>query len=282
MKLGIDSYCYHEYFGEVMPGLEPPKKRSLEDFLETAGKLNVDGVSLETCFIPSFNESYLKEIKEIIDQYKMEVVVAWGHPFGFDGGRNKDALKELNEQYNTCKILGADVMRIVGSHEGLRFEPHMPQIKELSAILKDAVKVAEENNVKLAIENHIDYTTEEMLILMENVDSDYLGINYDTGNVLRMGDHPVESAKILSKYIIATHLKDISPVYGADPKTWNFFASMPLGDGIINIPEVIKTLEEVKYPGFYAVEIDYLHPKYNRELDKALVKSVNYLRNLKN
>ncbi len=281
MKLGIDSYCYHEYFGEVMPGLEPPKKRSLEDFLETAGKLKVNGVSLETCFIESFEESYLKKIKEIIDKYKMEIVVAWGHPIGFDGGRNKNALKELNKQYNTCKILGADIMRIVGSHEGLRFEPHMPQIKELSIVLKEAVKVAEENNVKLAIENHIDYTTEEMLLLMENVDSDYLGINYDTGNVLRMGDHPVESAKILSKYIIATHLKDISPVYGADPKTWNFFASMPLGDGIINIPEVIKALEEAKYPGFYAIEIDYLHPKYNRELDKALAKSVNYLRSLK-
>jgi len=96
-----------------------------------------------------------------------------------------------------------------------------------------------------------------------------------------MGDHPVESAKVLSKHIIATHLKDISPVYGADPKTWNFFASMPVGDGIINIPEVIKVLEEARYPGFYAVEIDYLHPKYNRELDEALIKSVDYLRSLK-
>jgi sugar phosphate isomerase/epimerase len=281
MKIGIDSYCYHPYFGEIMPGETLPPQRSLEDFLNTSIKLKVNGVSLETIFMPSFEESYLNKIRDIIKKNNFDVVVAWGHPIGFDGGANRNALKDMYKQFKTCKILGTDVMRIVGSHEGWRFKPHLPQIKALSKILKEASKNAEENGIKMAMENHLDFTTDEMQMIMENVDSKYLGINYDTGNVLRIGDDPVESAKQLSKYIYAVHLKDIEPVFGANPKTWNFFASMPVGSGIIDIASVIKVLEKARYKGFYAIEIDYLHPKYNKDIDGALVKSVEYLRGLK-
>jgi hypothetical protein len=35
MKIAIDSYCYHRYFGEVYPGLQQPPDRALTvwDFL---------------------------------------------------------------------------------------------------------------------------------------------------------------------------------------------------------------------------------------------------------
>jgi hypothetical protein len=38
MKLAIDSYCYHRYFGEVYPGLEtdPGHRITIDDFLERA------------------------------------------------------------------------------------------------------------------------------------------------------------------------------------------------------------------------------------------------------
>lgn len=37
MKIGIDSYCYHRFFGEVYPEQQPPPRRmSLEDFLRRA------------------------------------------------------------------------------------------------------------------------------------------------------------------------------------------------------------------------------------------------------
>src|SRR5713226_6121538 len=52
MKLAIDSYCYHRYFGEVYPGLQHTPKRTMTvwDFLRRAKQLGVAGVSLESCF----------------------------------------------------------------------------------------------------------------------------------------------------------------------------------------------------------------------------------------
>jgi hypothetical protein len=64
MKVGIDSYCYHRFFGEVYPDQKKPAKNmTMEDFLKRAHALKVDGVSLESCFFPSTDAGWFKELK---------------------------------------------------------------------------------------------------------------------------------------------------------------------------------------------------------------------------
>ncbi len=282
MDIGIDSYSYHKFFGEVFSTEEPPqKKMTLEDFLKKAAQLKVDGVSLETCFFSSFKKDYLKGIREIIDKNRFKVVVAWGHPDGFEGGRNKIAFKEMIDQFQTCRIFGTDVLRIVGSSLSFRHEPHMPQIKRLTKIFKEAVKIAQDHGVRLAMENHFDFTIEEIMTLISNVDSPYFGVTFDTGNCLRNGDDPVKSAALLAKHVYATHIKDLKVLYGADPNDWMFFSCTPIGDGIIDIPKIIQELSHGGYKGIYAVEIDNLHPDYHGEVDQAVSKSIDYLKGLK-
>ena len=54
MKIGIDSYCYHRFFGEVYGDQEKPAKDwTMQDFLKRAKELKVDGVSLEVLLLPS-------------------------------------------------------------------------------------------------------------------------------------------------------------------------------------------------------------------------------------
>lgn len=283
MKIGIDSYCYHRYFGEVYDGIEKPAKykMSLEDFLKRAIELGVDGVSLETCFIPSFEESYLKKIREIIDEGNLEAVVAWGHPDGLEGGKNKEALKDMEKHFRTCKILGVDILRMVGSSLAFRHEPHLPQIKKISKMLKDSVKMAEEKGIKLAIENHFDFETDEILMIVNNLDSEYFGVTFDSGNCFRYGEDPVVSAKKLSKYIFATHIKDVAPLREGNPKDWFYNACTPIGKGIVNIPGIVEVLEQENYQGLFAVEIDFLDPKFGDDTDKAVAESIEFLKKLK-
>jgi len=68
--------------------------------------------------------------------------------------------------------------------------------------------------IKLAMENHFDFTCDEMLEMFEELSSPYFGMTLDTGNALRYGDDPVEAVKKLSKYIHAIHLKDVLPLDG--------------------------------------------------------------------
>ena len=111
MKVGIDNYCYHRFFGEVYPEQTPPQKgMTLEGFLKRAKELKVDGVSLESIFIPRFDREYLSELKGMLDEYKLDRVFAWGHPDGLEGGKNKKMLDDIIKSIEYADAIGAKVL----------------------------------------------------------------------------------------------------------------------------------------------------------------------------
>lgn len=281
MKIGIDSYCYHRFFGEVYPDQKAPDKNlTMEDFLTRAKELEVDGVSLESCFFPSFDEGWLKELKAQIDSYGFDRVFAWGHPDGLERGQNWKAYDEMVACIPRAKAIGADVMRVVGSSLMYRHEPHEPQIKALIKMFKKAVKIAEDHGVKLAVENHIDFTAKEILQLIEGVDSKYFGLNFDTGNFLRLLDDPVEGMEYLAPYVLATHVKDLMPDKNASPKDWFFFAGVPVGKGLINNKKLAEYLKKANFQGFLAVEIDHPHTDWAEREDEAVALSIKELKRI--
>lgn len=282
MKVGIDSYCYHRFFGEVYPQQpKPSKKMTLEDFLKRARELDVDGVSLESCFIPRLDREYLSHIRGILDEYNLDRVFAWGHPDGLEGGKNEKMYDEMIKCIEYASEIGAKVMRVVGSSLMFRFEPHEPQIERLSRMFSNAVKVAQKYNIKLAVENHIDFNSDEMLRIIQNVNSPYLGINFDSGNFVRVLDDPVKAMGKLAKYVYATHIKDLRVQEGVAVDEWYFFSCTPVGDGgIVDNQKLAQILKDNNYEGFLAVEIDFLHPDYKYNEDKAVARSIKELKRI--
>ncbi|MCL5097051.1 MAG: sugar phosphate isomerase/epimerase [Candidatus Omnitrophica bacterium] len=281
MKIGIDSYCYHRFFGEVYPQQRPPPRAmSMEDFLKRAKALQVDGVSLESCFFPEFSSQYLGELKAVLDSCQFERVFAWGHPDGLEGGTNEAAYAEMIRSLKHAQAIGAKVMRVVGSSLAFRHQPHAPQIERLIRMFKKAIEAAEEVGIRLAVENHIDFTADEILGLLEGVNSPWLGLNFDTGNFLRLLDDPIKGMRKLAKYVYATHIKDLKPRKGVSADEWFFFSCTPVGDGLVDNQQLAELLHQVHYQGFLAVEIDFLHPDYQDNEDAAVEKSVIELRRI--
>ncbi len=281
MKVGIDSYCYHRFFGEVYPQQPSPQRRlSLEDFLSRARELDVDGVSLESCFFPRFDSSYLAGIKKLLDGFGFDRVYAWGHPDGLEGGLNERAYEDMVASIERARAIGADVMRVVGSSLMFRNQPHQPQLERLTRMFSDAVKVAEKSGVRLAVENHIDFNSDEMLSLITAVDSPFLGINFDTGNFVRLLDDPIKGMEKLAKHVYATHIKDLKPQKGVAADEWYFFSCTPVGDGIVDNLQLARLLARVGYRGFLAVEIDFLHPDYHGDEDGAVAQSIRELKKI--
>lgn len=282
MKVGIDHYSYHRFFGDVYPEQKPPpKEMTLEDFLRRAKELGVDGVSLESLFFPRFDQEYLSEIRGILDEYKLDRVFAWGHPDGLEGGKNKKMFDEMMQSIEYANAIGAEVMRVVGSSLMFRFEPHEPQISRLSKMFSKAVKEAKKYEIKLAMENHIDFNSDEILTILKDVNSPYLGINFDTGNFVRVLDDPVQAMEKLVKYVYATHIKDLKVQLGVPVNEWYFFSCTPVGDGgIVDNQRLAQILEDNGYEGFLAVEIDFLHPDYKNNEDKAVADSIKELKRI--
>jgi len=282
MKVGIDSYCYHRFFGEVYPQqVKAPKRMTLEDFIRRSSELGVDGVSLESCFIDRFDQSYLSEVKGLLDERKLDRVFAWGHPDGLEGGKNEKMFDDMMKSIEYAEAIGAQVMRVVGSSLVFRFESHEAQIERLSRMFSTAAKEVEKRGIKMAVENHIDFNSDEILQILKNVGSPNIGINFDTGNFVRVLDDPVLAMKKLVKYVFATHIKDLRIQKGVPVNEWYFFSCTPVGDGgIVDNQAIGQLLEDNGYKGFMAVEIDFLHPDFKADEDKAVARSIKELKRI--
>ena len=281
MKIGIDSYCYHRLFGEVYDMQETPEKyKTVDDLLELGKRLGVDGISLETCFLPSLDDGYLKELGAKLKEYGFDTVFAWGHPNGLERGLNPEAFEEMKRLIPKTTLLGTDVMRITGSAFDWRHENHRDHIERLVPMYKEATKIAEDCGVRLAAENHIDYTSDEMLEMIQAVDSPNFGINFDTGNFLRQLDDPIKGMEKLAPYVFSTHIKDLVMHPTARPDDWYFFCGVPVGMGLVDNLKLAQILKEHNYQGFLAVEIDAPAPQWLNMEDEAIAVSVFNLKKI--
>lgn len=281
MKIGIDSYCYHRLFGEVYDSQEKPARfKTVDEFLDLAKRLDVDGVSLETCFLPSLEDSYIKELGAKIKEDGFDTVFAWGHPNGLERGLNPEAFAEMKSLIPKTRLLGTDVMRVTGSAFDWRHENHRDHIERLVPMYKEAVKIAEDNGVKIAAENHIDFTADEMLEIIEKVDSPNFGINFDTGNFLRLLDDPIAGMEKLAPHVFSTHIKDLRMHPTARPTDWFFFSGVPVGFGLIDNDKLASLLSDAGYTGFLAVEIDSPMPEWMNMEDEAIAVSVHNLKKI--
>lgn len=280
MKLAIDSYTYHRYFGEVYPGLEkdPGSRMTVRDFLERASALGVAGVSVESCFIPDPSPTEVAELCASLKELNLECVWAWGHPGGLRSGEAPEQVADLKRHTEIAAAVGAEVMRICCGGRRTRPADWATHKAKLVPMLLDATAHAKTHGVVLAIENHIDFLADELVELIETVDSPWLGVCLDTANNLRMLEDPAVAIEKLAPYARATHVKDIV-AKGGNPRDFAFWPSVPVGKGLINIPRAFAELRKHNYVGLLALEIDYLHPDYESD-EMAIADSIGYMRGL--
>ncbi len=113
------------------------------------------------------------------------------------------------------------------------------------------------------------------------MDSDNFGVNFDTGNFLRLLDDPVEGMKKLAKYTLAVHLKDLQ-VNAQEAKItdWFFFSGVPVGQGLVDNQALVNKLDKADFKGFLAVEIDHPHLAWRGREMEAISQSVQGMKKI--
>jgi L-ribulose-5-phosphate 3-epimerase len=103
-----------------------------------------------------------------------------------------------------------------------------------------------EHDVRLAVENHPEKTSDEVLAKIGRGEG-RLGTTVDTG---WWGTHGYEAARAieeLAEHVLHVHLKDVRRV-GEPHQT------CPWGDGVVDIHECVRALQRIGYLGAYTVE----------------------------
>ncbi len=103
--------------------------------------------------------------------------------------------------------------------------------------LEAALPILDRYKIPLGIENHKDWTVDEMAALMKKYSSEYLGVCLDFGNNISLLDDPMEVVERLAPYTVSTHLKNM----GVEPYTEGFLLSeMVLDKGFLDLPRMIS------------------------------------------
>lgn len=277
---GVDSYCYHRQFGDPYAGLQHPAEDRLTIWqaLDEAAKTGAQGISLETCYMPLHESSFLPTLRDALQQKGFQQIVwAWGHPDGLASGSNPAALDDLIAALQQARTVGANVMRICAGSRRTRPATWQQHRAALLPMLQRAAAAGEQAGVVVAVENHIDLLADELAELIGAVDSPFLGVCFDTANQLRMLEDPMLAAAKLAPLARATHVKNVVAHRG-DPRGFAFWPSVRLQDGLVDIPAILHMLRDAGYAGLLAVEIDYLHPNDNGGEINAVRDSLHWLK----
>ena len=286
MKIGIDSYCFHRYFGEIYPGLQadPGTRWRMEgEFLDFALSQNVDEIALEACFFDALDDGLCAEVKARLDDAGVDRGLGWGHPEGLWGGTRPEELESLKRHIPQTLKLGSNRMRITAASMNYAKAPREELIGRVVPMLAEAARAAQDQGVVLALENHIDFTSQELLRIIEAVGSESLRVNFDTGNALRLFEDPVEAATRLAPYTISTHTKDIATRRkgGSPSENFTWWPACPAGEGVIDMPGVVKALQEGGFDGSLSLEVDLIGEQWASLPEEEIVtRSLEYLRSL--
>ncbi len=160
-----------------------------------------------------------------------------------DGGQVEGEM--LRRLIPAAASLGASTLRVVmsgvlgGDRRPLsgRWNAHLAGCRD---ILREALPLAEEHGVTIAVENHSDATSHDMRWLCEELDSAYIGITLDVGNVLAVCEEPFGYTERILPFLKHVHLKD----YTIHPTDEGYrIARCSLGSGVVDYPGLLSLID---------------------------------------
>ena len=191
MKLGIDSYTTRN------SGLDAV------GVIELAADLGLDGVLFELSPFESFCDDYLAKVRRTAEQkglyveFGMGSILPW-HPMAEKGRRllaeagGDPAASDVEiviAHLHVARKLGSPILRCVAGNLFIRDEGHdMAAMADRAvAILREACRAAHDLGMKIAMENHADFTVRELASIFARVGSPAFGYTVDCQPGLRFG-----------------------------------------------------------------------------------------------
>jgi sugar phosphate isomerase/epimerase len=105
--------------------------------------------------------------------------------------------------------------------------------------LELARPIVEKQQIRLAVENHKDLRTVELVELIQSMKSAQIGVCVDTGNNIALLEEPMETIETLAPLAFTSHIKDM----GVEEYTDGFLLSeVPLGNGFLDLAKAKEVL----------------------------------------
>ncbi|UBM58949.1 sugar phosphate isomerase/epimerase [Marinilongibacter aquaticus] len=229
--------------------------------------------------ISKWDMDYAKKMRKLVEQTGMWLEGSISLP------KEENELAAFDKALAASKEAGIEIIRAPCLH-GRRYmsfktkEEWLQFKKQAMKSIRLSEAVARKNGVKIAIENHKDWTADELVGIMKSFDSPHLGVNLDTGNNLSFLEDPYEVVDKLAPYALTTHFKDM----GIERYPDGFLLSeVPYGQGFLDLNRMMMRLRKHKPDIKFnlemmtrdPLEIPYLTDSYWQTFDDRLGKDLS-------
>lgn len=270
-----------------------PSNMSISSKLKITKDAGFDGIELSLdeegeISLKSSHQDLLK-VKHLAEDFNIQIPsvatgLYWKYSFTSNDYFIRQKAKDIvKKQLEVASILGADTILVIPGIVGADFIPnceiveyHKAYERSLETFM-ELKKEAESFKVSIGLENVWNkflLSPLEFRDFIDKINSSYVGIYLDVGNVLYTG-YPEHWIKILERRIKKIHLKDFKQKIG----NLNGFVDLLSGD--VNFPKIIENLKTTGYNGYLIAEMapykyysDQIIYNTARSLDRILKDNV--------
>ena len=242
-------------------------------------------------------ENEVNQIKQLIKDLNIKVSNLVPYTKNFNSNDKDLRLQSINEFksiIDKADKLSCNSVRIWSGIDPDGDEYNNESYKYLVESLTTIGDYLEGSSITANVENHhyTEATTAiKTLNLVENINSNNIGILYDPANLIYLGDSNFKDAfEIQKKYINHVHLKDLTINKDSGPKITSIGknkypvgSTTPclFGNGIIPWEEIIKYLNNNQYKNYISIEYEKRwHPEVLLDPEEALPIELKKLQSL--
>jgi 3-oxoisoapionate decarboxylase len=215
MLLGLHTYSFYLHgIGQAWADFKLPWPRQMSTFelFDQAAAMGLDGLHLDDGVLETLDPDYLREVKAAAQARGLYLE----YNFSMDlGGMGIGIQHDLADAIATAEALGSDIVKVSMDLKrprplaASRFHPRVKaQMLKFASQLKAAAPAAEAAGVRIAVENHCDSFSEEILWLLDLVDHPVVGACIDTVNALMVMEDPMQAIANLAPRAFTNHFRD--------------------------------------------------------------------------
>lgn len=271
------------------------RKMELTEWIDKSVFLEVDGLEMYSDFLISYEESYLRKIRNRVEKLGMTIPMMCFSP-------DFTTLDSIAYEYEIQKQI--DMLRVTaelgGSYCRTLSGQKRPEVDEITGVnlvvnaIERCLPYAEKYGVKIVIENHykdgywkhVEFAQKFNVFkkIIDRIDSPYFGIQFDPSNSYVAGDDVLSVMDSILSRIMTMHASDR---YLAEDTTLEEIINQDgligypdklihgvTGEGVIDYPEIFARLKKIHYDGWISIE-DGMNG-----MDE-MKKSVDYLKKMR-
>lgn len=232
-----------------------PNPWTLEQFIGFAAEQGFGGIEVPLMrFIPDLEPNRVAQIQAQLEEKGMF--------FLMDAETALD-VDQITTLIPLAKKFGSPIIRIksstiLGCDRKKLGRPWADHVGHCIAVLRELAPKLREEGVRIAVENHQDLDSSDLLQIVDAVGADVVGVNFDIGNAFSTCEDPIVFARRTGPYISNIHLKDYK-IFRTDEGFR--LVRCPLGEGSVDFRAILPLLTRNSPDAKMVVELGALEAR---------------------